>query len=168
MRVAEIFTKGKVCKRPIVKLALLPITDNAHNENDELMSNWYKQKIINKTNDDLLVPTKSTLKSKQMRETEAQKVKQKEADTVALCATYAVRNKTKSEKSVFRYVLFVLAIVLGSLWCTTNGLEQESKYKLTQFENATAYFQNYGSGSIIDGKFCKNTSIYERLQPLMS
>lgn len=53
VRVAEIFTKGRICKRPIVKLALLPISENTNNTNSDLMSVWYKENVVTKTNNDL-------------------------------------------------------------------------------------------------------------------
>lgn len=74
VRVAEIFTKGKICKRPIVKLALLPVLDNEMNENDSSMSKWYESEIASKDNNDLILKTESMGKKSQKNETKKSEI----------------------------------------------------------------------------------------------
>lgn len=178
VRVAEVYTKGKVCKRPIVKLALLPIEDNTNNANNELMSKWYSEKVSNKkcnndvsikcsNEDEMKQLTASASKNQQTNEIKKEKTvptrkskrAKKEKESEETMAMYAVCEKSNTwwkkgcEMGMFWSTVIFFTIIVGMLFSNVNGMEANDKYKLMQFENATAYFQNHGSGAIIDGKW---------------
>lgn len=181
VRVAEIYTKGKVYKRPIGKLALLPIADNINNKNEDLTSNWYEEKNLGKKNEIESAPgepieTNSNAnsatgqtndknseltvhKEKTMKKTaNGSDSKSKQKTMASNCN--GLDDKTNNEHQAIRRSERIrkkndiVGFFAAAILCSLMGTTSTKTYEIDHFNNNShVCFKECGSGALITGEW---------------